>query len=100
MVLEESMLSARLPASRARSSLVAATVKQGSNWARRHSSAVLVGRVKRSALVHTVLYRPLVDKPLVAEEDATYIRERLLPEMVRLEEMIGLDLRTRWKWPS
>ncbi len=100
IVLDESLLAARLPASRARSTRVAAAVKRGSNWARRHSSAVLVGRVKRSALVHAVLYTPLVDKPSVTEEDAAYIRERLRPEMVRLEEMVGMDLRARWKWPS
>jgi len=50
--------------------------------------------------VHTVLYTPLVDKPSVTEEDAAYIPERLRPEMVRLEEMVGMDLRARWKWPS
>lgn len=100
MQLDESMLAARLPASRARSRYVAGTVKQVANWARQHRSASLIGHVKRSALVQRALYTPLEDKPTVAEADAAYMRARLLPEIVQLEQMVGMDLRKRWNWPE
>lgn len=98
--LADAQLSARLPASRARSKRLAAAVKHGSNWARRHRSAALIGRVKRSEWVQHLLYAPLAERPVPAEEDAAYIRSRLQPEVERLEEMVAMDLRSRWGWPQ
>jgi len=98
MPLDESLLAARLPAARARSERLASLVKRGSNWARQHRSAALIGRVKRSTTVQRALYVPLEHKPVIPSEDVAYMRDRLLPEVVRLEEMIGADLRTRWGW--
>lgn len=100
MPLGTSLLAARLPASRARSKHVAGAVKQAANWAREHRSTSLIGHVKRSPLVQRALYAPLDDKPSPSEEDAAYMRARMLPEVLRLEEMVGIDLRARWKWPT
>ncbi len=100
MELDEALLAARLPASRARSTRVAAAVKRGANWARQRGSTGLIGHVKRSTLVQKALYVPLEEKPQLAEEDAAYLRERLQPEMIRLEQIVGTDLRRRWGWPT
>ena len=100
MPLDESMLAARLPASRARSKHLASAVKRGANWARRHRSAALIGRVKRSPRLQRALYVPLRDKPALPPEDAAYIRAQLGPEVARLEGLVGFDLRNRWGWPA
>lgn len=100
MRLDESLLAAQLPASKARSTHLASTVKRVANFARAHRSTALIGKVKRSRLVQKALYVPLDDKPRPSEEDAAYWRERLSPEIVRLEEIIGMDLRGRWQWPT
>ncbi len=97
--LEAHQRAARLRASRARSKRPAAVVKHGANWARRHRSVALIGRVKRSAWVQNVLYKPLRDRPVPAHEDVDYIRARVLPEIEQLEAMVGMDLRARWGWP-
>lgn len=101
MTLDESLRGARLTASRARSTPVARVVKQGANWARQRNATGLIGTVKRSALVQKALYKPLDDKtPQLAAEDAAYVRDRLTPEILRLEEMFGLNLRQRWGWST
>ncbi len=100
MPLEPSMLAARLPASRARSRYLAGGVKKVANWARQHRATAMIGHVKRSLLVQRALYMPLEDKTVVPDEDAAYMRERLQPEIQRLEEMVGIDLRKRWQWPA
>ena len=100
MPLDEPQFAARLPASRARSKHLAGMVKRGANWARRHRSAALIGRVKRSPLLQRALYVPLRDKPALPPEDAAYIQERLGADVARLERLVGLDLRTRWGWPT
>lgn len=99
MTLDAELLQARLPASRARSAVLARTVREVADWTRRHKAARLIGHVKRSAAVHKVLYRPLNDAaPRMSESDAQYVRDALTPEMVALEEMLGIDLRQRWGW--
>lgn len=99
MALDESLLAARLPASRARSVPVAHAVKAGANWARTHNAAMLIGHVKRSTLVQKMLYKPLDDdRPPLPEEDAEYIRDRLEEEIAQLEVLSGLELRRRWGW--
>jgi hypothetical protein len=100
MELGESLLEARLPASKARSVPVARAAKQAANWARQHNAATIVGLVKRSPLVQKALYEPLDDKPELSVDDADYMRENLLPEIIQLDEMLGLDLRSRWGWPA
>lgn len=101
MVFGESALAARLPASRARSVPIARLVKHGANWARQRNATTLIGRVKRSAAVQRVLYKPLdVDAPRLSEADAQWVRERLAPEIAQVEQMFGLDLRRRWNWET
>jgi len=100
MRLEDQLLAARLPASRARSRHLASAAKRGANWARDHGSTTLIGRVKRSSAVQRLLYTELDDRPTPREEDAAYLRGRLRPEIERLEEMMGQDLQARWGWTS
>lgn len=99
MVLDGSLLAARLPASRARYAPVAHAVKRGANWARQHHATTLIGRVKRSQALQLALYKPLADdRPQIPDEDADYIRRSLLDEVTGVEELFGLHLRCRWGW--
>lgn len=99
MTLDESLLAARLPASKARSMPVARMVKQSANWARQRNATTLIGHVKRSPLVQKALYKPLVgDQPRLSEQDAVFVRENLHSEIVRLEAMFGVELQHRWGW--
>ncbi len=101
MVLDESLIAARLPASRARYLPLARVVKIGANWARDHRATSVIGRVKRSSLVQTTLYRPLVtDRPVLLQDDVRYIRERMYPEITEVERTFGLDLIERWGWDN
>ena len=70
-------MATRLPASKARSTLVARLVRAAADWAREHNGAEIVGRVKRAPLVQKVLYQPLKEKPQMLDEDVTYIRSTL-----------------------
>ena len=97
--LAREALGAQLPASRARSAVVARTVKSSAEWVRQHNGAALVGRVKRSALVQRALYEPLAGRaPEIPSADADRIREELEPEVVGVEALFGLSLRERWGW--
>lgn len=98
LVLDDSLLQARLPASKARSPHLAKVAKRGANWARAHGSTALIGHVKRSPMLQKALYAPLQDKSGPSEADAAYVRQRLLPEIARFEDMVELDLRSRWGW--
>ena len=101
MQLTEKQLAAQLPASKARSLPLAKAAKQGANWARQHNAATIVGVVKRSPVVQKVLYARLTgDKPQLSDDDAAFVRKRLGPEMVRTEELLGIELRRRWGWPE
>lgn len=98
-VVTPHQLEARLPASSARWLPLAATAGHAANWVRHHDGARLVGRVKRSRLVHRVLYRPLGDNgPTMSPEDVSYVRERLDQEIAEVEDEFGMVLRKRWGW--
>ncbi len=99
MTLTEALLAPRLPASRARLLPLARAAKQSANWARDHGAAQLIGRIKRSPVVQAALYQALGDdKPTMLDEDAHYVRERLVDDIVQIEEIFGLQLRRRWGW--
>jgi hypothetical protein len=90
---------ARLPSSEARWLPLASLARRGADWVREHDGAELVGRVKRSALVQRALYKPLrSDRPVMSPEDVSFVRERLEPEVARVEEEFGIPLRQRWGW--
>ncbi|HRI98010.1 MAG TPA: hypothetical protein PLZ93_20480, partial [Nocardioides sp.] len=61
--------------------------------------ARIVGRVKRSPLVHKALYRP-IDREAVrpATEDVATVRAALAAEIESLELSLGLRLREAWGW--
>lgn len=92
-------LGARLPAAEARSVFLASVARRSADWVREHDGARLVGAVKRSPLVHRVLYRP-IDKEAVrpAPDDVGMVRRALAPEIDALERALGLGLREAWGW--
>ena len=99
LILEPSQRTAKLPASRARSVVAARGVRRAAEWTREQGGAALVGRVRRSPLVHRMLFRPLGEAyPRISEADALYVRSCLESEIASLEEMLGLPLRQRWGW--
>jgi hypothetical protein len=90
---------ARLPAARARSVRLAHAVRRSADWVREHDGASLVGRVKRSRLVHRALYAP-IDRQAVRPDadDVATVRAALTPEIESLEATLGLRLRETWGW--
>lgn len=99
--MDEEMLQARLPAGRARSVPVARLARWGANVVRTADGANLVGRVKRSATMQRVLYRPLgADRPQMTDQERTAVHEALADDLRLLQDRIGLDLATRWGWPQ
>lgn len=101
MVLDEELLAARLPASRARSVVAARAARAAADVVRRLDGANLVGRVKRSLLVQRVLYTPLGDaRPVLGEEERDMVRAALADEVDALDRTYGLDLARRWGWRS
>jgi hypothetical protein len=96
--LTDELLATRLPASKARSALVARLARGAADWTREHNGAEIVGRVKRAALVQKVLYRPLKEKPQLDPADADFIRAELDADLARLESRFGVDVRARWGW--
>lgn len=99
MTLTEDQLGARLPASRARFLPLAWAVRRIANVARRLDMASAVGRVKRSPVVHRLLYAPWGDSaPAVLPEDAEWIKERLRDDVRSLDAQYGLGLERRWGW--
>jgi hypothetical protein len=99
-VVPSDQLRARLPASTARWLPLATLTRRAADWVRRHDGAELVGRVKRSAVVQRTLYKPLgEERPVMSEDDVSFVRERLEPEITGVEEEFGIPLRKRWGWP-
>lgn len=98
--LEPSQREARLPAAAARSVRAAHLARRAADWIRERDGAALVGRVKRSPLVHRVLYRT-IDRAEVRPDEASvrFIQEQLADEVDRLDDIYGLGLRARWGWP-
>lgn len=100
LALDDSLLAARLPASKARSTALARLTRGAAAWAREHDLARLVGAVKRSPVTHKVLYQPLGDRPELSEHDRERVQGLLEQEMVDVEKLFELDLRNRWGWRS
>jgi hypothetical protein len=99
MPLAEGDRTARLPAARARSVLVASAARRGADWVREHDGAQLVGTVKRSTLVQRVLYRP-IDRQAVRPDpaDVRTVRTALAAEVDAVEQTFGLPLHEAWGW--
>ena len=100
MTLDDELLAARLPASRARSVVTARAVRKLAEWARLADRAELVGRVKRSPAVQRMLYVPFGDdKPVLAPDDAARVRRSLADDVDLTQSLTGIDVRRRWAWP-
>ena len=97
--LTEKELEARLPAASARSVALAHAARRAADWVREHDGASVVGRVKRSPLVHKLLYTP-IDREAVRpdREDVAAVRTALAKEVDSLERTLGLSLREAWGW--
>ena len=99
LTLSDEERRAQLSASRARVPAVAWLVRYVANWVRVHDGARMVGRVKRSPLVHRVLYAPIGDSaPTLEPQDRDWVREQLLDEVLSVERDWGHRLRERWGW--
>jgi Sulfotransferase family len=96
--LSEELLQARLPASKARSAVLARLARAAADWTREHNGAAVVGRVKRAPIVQRMLYQPLRERPTVEDADVVRIRVELDGDLRRVEERFGIDLRRRWGW--
>ncbi|MQA87084.1 MAG: hypothetical protein GEV03_21260 [Streptosporangiales bacterium] len=97
--LPPEILKPQLPASQARSRRLGRFVSRTARKARNRGLTLAVTRVKDSAVVQRTLYRPLAeDRPQLTAQDAERIRAELDPEIRRLEELFGVDLRQRWGW--
>jgi hypothetical protein len=101
MVLPPELIDARLPAAKARSVLLARAARAGAVFVRLRNGANVVGKVKRSALVHKVLYKPLNgDKPEMTDEERAAVHVALASEIAALDERFGLNLAQRWGWDT
>jgi Sulfotransferase domain len=101
LALAPELLGIRQPASDARWLPLATLAQRAANVVRGHDGAGIVGRVKRSALVQRVLYRPMGDnRPAMLPEDAAFVRELLESEVIGAERQLGIPLRQRWGWPT
>ncbi|MEQ6902484.1 sulfotransferase domain-containing protein [Nocardioides sp. YIM 152588] len=99
MPLDPEDLEARLPAAKARSIRIASAVRRGADWVREHDGARIVGYVKRSPLVHRVLYKE-IDKQQTRPDaaDVAAVRAALGSEVDALDRDFGLTLRESWGW--
>jgi hypothetical protein len=86
-----------LPASEPRSKLLASFVKDIAVLARRFGSPKVVGKVKSSALVRSILYKPFDgnSKPVIDDEMFDYLSDFFKEDVMELQEIIGRDL-TGW----
>ncbi|MDN5767054.1 MAG: sulfotransferase [Humibacillus sp.] len=97
--LSPEQLEAQLPASKARFLPLARAAQRSAEFVRQHDGAKIVGRVKRSALVQSTLYRQLGDdRPQISPEDLAWVRSELDGEVSELEQQFGVPVRARWNW--
>lgn len=89
----------RLAASKARVKAVAWIVRRAAEGVRYLGGPEVVGRVKRSATVHRVLYRPLdpADREL-GIGDRDWIRDQLRLEISMVDRDFETNLLERWGW--
>ena len=99
VVLSPAQLEARLPAAAARSVVLARAARWAANVVRDRDGANLVGRVKRSRLVQSVLYRELSDgRRQMSRSDREAVMDALAHDVEGLDRAFGLDLARRWGW--
>lgn len=100
--ISEELLTARLPAARARSMLLSRVARRSADLFReRLDGANLVGRVKRSPLIQRALYIPLgEDRPHLTDEDRLAVRTALADEVHLVDDWYGLGLAARWGWDA
>lgn len=88
-----------LAAASARSVRVAHLARRAADFAREHGAARVIGLVKRSPIVHKVLYRP-IDKSAVRPdpEAIEFIKAALRDDVLRLDQHYGQQVAARWGW--
>lgn len=86
-----------LPASKARSVLVAKIAKLGANMARDLGMVALVGQVKTSKIA-SMLYKPYKKgtKPVLSPQTAMELRRRFSDDIIELESLLNVNL-TSWQ---
>ena len=87
-----------MPACLPRNKQLAAFSKQMSQTCRRLGWKKLRGRVKRSRLVRSLIYREVADddRATVSPEARAELKQLFTPEVQRLEELLGMNLCDRW----
>ncbi|MFZ0323048.1 MAG: sulfotransferase [Actinomycetes bacterium] len=99
LTLSDELLGARLPAARARSTLLARWARRAADVVRERDGANVVGRVKRSPAVQKLLYKELADdKPVMSDEERAAVHQALGEEVAALDRTYGLGLARRWGW--
>lgn len=90
-----------LPASRPRLHGLAKLAKRGADLVRDIGLTRMVGRVKGSALVRRLLYRPYgeAERPSLHPQTRNRLIERFRPDVARLERLLGVDL-AHWLKPA
>lgn len=88
-----------LAAASARSVKIAHAARRAADFAREHGAARVIGAVKRSPIVHRVLYRP-IDKAAVRPEPEAveFIKTALADDVRRLDSDYGQQVAQRWGW--
>ncbi|QEG41896.1 sulfotransferase domain-containing protein [Roseimaritima ulvae] len=91
-----------MPACVPRNKHLAQFSKQLSQACRRMGLKKIRGRVKRSRVIRSLLYRNVEDKDRaqVSPEFLAELKQRFQPEVERLDEMLGMDLCRRWGYLS
>jgi hypothetical protein len=88
-----------LAAASARSVTVAHAARRAADFAREHGAARAIGLVKRSPIVHKLLYRP-IDKAAHRPDPAAvdFIKTALADDVRRLDSDYGQQVSLRWGW--
>ena len=78
---------------------VAHLARRAADFAREHGAARVIGLVKRSPIVHKVLYRP-IDRAAVRPDAASveFIKAALGDDVRRLDSDYGQRVAERWGW--
>ena len=98
IALPPSVLRERMPAGVPRSPAAAKLAKKGSRLALRLGLVRLYGKVKASATIRNLLYRPYgrSDRPPLSVETAARLRARYAPEVAAVDALLGTNLAARW----
>ncbi|MEX1026676.1 MAG: sulfotransferase domain-containing protein [Candidatus Paceibacterota bacterium] len=102
MSLDSKLLTKVMPASLPRNKTIVHIAKRTSEVCRRLKWKKLRGRVKRSRLIRSLLFRKLreAEKASISPEVLAELKVRFQPDVERLDELLGMQLCQRWGYTS